>query len=68
MGPSDCQGGVSDTIQDQASSFPEPYSVSSLSSGSERAEALTNAVVDMLQKGAIEPVQTCSLAFTVDYS
>ena len=33
MGPSDRQGGVSDTIQDKSSSFPEPYSVSSLSSG-----------------------------------
>ena len=31
--------------------------------GSERAEALTNVVVDMLQKGAIEPVQTCSSGF-----
>ena len=33
VGPSDRQGGVSDTIQDKTSSFPEPYSVSSLSSG-----------------------------------
>ena len=31
--------------------------------GSERAETLTNVVVDMLQKVAIEPVQTCSSGF-----